>query len=209
MVVWSSSPGSNPERSRPDREGVRGAGPRPRRHAHRLLGLPARRIRRLRRGQRRAVPCSSGPCSWRWSSLLLAGWRRAVVGSARHGGVGGAAFVVLDFGSDVNLLVVAGLMLGLTAVVHDAVYEWKPWPPVARAAGGRCPQRVVAAVSTPSRLPRASPCTRAGHGRGRGAVVVLAERVARSCRRSRSTCWRRRVDGVRPRGADRRCPPCC
>jgi len=56
--------------------------------------------------------------------LLLAGWRRAVVAVGTMATSAALAFVVLDWrGADVNLLVVAGLMLGLTAVVHDAVYD--------------------------------------------------------------------------------------
>jgi len=56
--------------------------------------------------------------------LLFAGWRRAVVMVVTMTCSAAVALVVLGaLGTDVNLLMVAGLVLGLTAVVHDAVND--------------------------------------------------------------------------------------
>jgi len=56
--------------------------------------------------------------------FLVSGWRRAVVTVVTMATSAAAAFLVLDArGTSMNLLMVSGLVLGLTAVVHDAVND--------------------------------------------------------------------------------------
>jgi Cu/Ag efflux pump CusA len=56
--------------------------------------------------------------------LLLAGWRRAAVTVVTMATSAAVAIIVLDArGTEVNLLVVAGLALGLTAALHDALND--------------------------------------------------------------------------------------
>ena len=56
--------------------------------------------------------------------FLASGWRRAVVTVVTMATSAAVAFLVLDArGTSMNLLMVSGLVLGLTAVVHDAVND--------------------------------------------------------------------------------------
>jgi Cu/Ag efflux pump CusA len=90
--------------------------------------------------------------------LLLTGWRRTVVSVVTMASSAAVALVVLDArGADVNLLVVSGLVLGLTAVVHDAVNDVEAvarWLRERRQAGARneVATAVVDAVTAARRL---------------------------------------------------------